>query len=177
MAASITANPIIVRVGSGQQSGPTTISWDTGAPNIRGRVFVLVNPSFLHPTPEQLFDGNPQTWSPRGTKARTVRPGETHVFRLKQVNAQNTVLASVTVKGQGVFTDANAEPTVQMVDVLLGHLAAAQAGYPPLLQDRSGRARFLSRVRGGHEMKLPHRDPDGGDPLRSHPRRSRWRPK
>jgi hypothetical protein len=116
MAAFITANPLIVRVtpGSGLQSGNTTITWNTGSPGVLGRVYVQKDPSFTNPTPELLFDGDPRTGSLSNStppKTQSIRPGETYLFSLKQVSPPNTVLATVRVKGQGVFVDANAEPT------------------------------------------------------------------
>jgi hypothetical protein len=67
----------------------TNITWDTGANNIRGRVFVSLNGG-----PEEIFDGNARR---QGSKERAVQFGQNLEFRLRQDNPARTLLATVMV--------------------------------------------------------------------------------
>jgi hypothetical protein len=97
VAAAISANPSPVAfpwprvLGTGADTEETTITWSTGS-DTRGRVFLSVDGG-----PETLFDGDPQDGNRQGTKAATIEFGRVPEFRLKQANAANTLLASVTV--------------------------------------------------------------------------------
>jgi hypothetical protein len=92
MAATISANPNPVLFPSphlGTLPRNTRITWDTGANNIRGRVFLSLNGG-----PEEVFDGNARRG---GSKDRAVQFGQTLEFRLRQDNPASTLLATVTV--------------------------------------------------------------------------------
>ena len=100
MAATIKAdpNPVVFPwprvLSAGMNKMDTTITWDAGA-NTRGRVFVSVNGGS-----ETLFDGDPQRGNQQGSKVASIELGQTLEFRLRQVNAANTLMASVMVTTQ-----------------------------------------------------------------------------
>jgi len=92
MPPSINANPPQVLFPSpdlGTLPQPTTISWNTGDNNIRGRVFLSLNGG-----PEEVFDGNARR---SGTKVKYVQFGQVSEFRLRRDDAARTLLATVKV--------------------------------------------------------------------------------
>ncbi|HET9201195.1 MAG TPA: hypothetical protein VFO84_09530 [Dehalococcoidia bacterium] len=95
MVATIRANPNPVvfpwprLLGAAMNTDTVPIIWD--ADGVLGRVYQFINGQ------EVLFDGDPQTGNLRGRKATSIELGQALEFRLRQVNAANTLLASVVV--------------------------------------------------------------------------------
>ncbi len=125
MAASITANPnpVLISVWSFTQKKTTTITWDTDSAAF-GRVYRSIDGA-----KEEFFDGTPESPPPvspamnkrNGSKFQDIELGKTYDFRLKRVDPQNTVLASVRIRGE-----ENLGMTSGLLKIVKGRIPASQ---------------------------------------------------
>ena len=115
MAATLTATPNPVGLWDPAATGTTTIAWNTGNPSL-GQVYLSVNGA----TPV-LFDGG-TAGTRTGSKAQTVKLGETYVFTLRRVT-DKALLATLTVTVEDLQQ--------RMVDQVIASMALLDRFDPP----------------------------------------------